>query len=144
MGREKINRGLHITGGLRENPQLLTGKSTATTLTQTGPTFITVASATESATAAQYRFRLPVPLPGGRKTIAVSNNTTRLIQVVAATSGATFYGSTNNAVQFATGTTGTRYVEMIGFNSTTWAVLAGFASTAAAAASASVPVGVTT
>jgi hypothetical protein len=123
MGTEKVNRGLHVDGGIREKPQLLTGKSTATSLTKTGPTFITVASATESATAAQYRFRLPTPVSGARKVIAVDNATTRNIQVVSATSGATFYGATYNAIQWTTGSSGGHVVELIGMNSTTWAVM---------------------
>jgi hypothetical protein len=148
MGFEKIKRpilapgGLQITGGstftgavsadagVTEAVQSLTGASTGTTLTRYGYTFITVASATESATAGQYRFRLPTPIAGARKTISVDNATTRLIQVVAATSGATFYGTTFNALQFTTGSTQGRVVELIGQNSTTWAVLSGSTATA--------------
>lgn len=114
------------TGGkLVDHVQELTGASTGTAVTNYGVTRITVASSTESATAAELVFKLNSPVAGVRKTLIIDGDagSTKTIKVRTQTSAESFYGSTMNSLTVATGSTDTAtYAELVGLSTSVWAI----------------------
>lgn len=107
-----------LDSGYRESVQALTQASTATTILNYGVTTITSAG---SGTAGDHGFKLQAPQKGLRKTIVADLNSTRTVSVFNASTACTFFGSTNNAVTFSTGT-GLKWVNLVGVSTASWAI----------------------
>lgn len=94
------------SAGYREAFQAMTGASTGTNVTNYGITRIVTTSNTESTSAGTVKFTIANPVEGVIKRIAVQNDTTKLIEIVTVSSSNVFQGTTMNAIQWTTGSTG--------------------------------------
>lgn len=125
MGKKKETRPLLLMKGSDDRVQQLTGKSTATTISNFGVTRVHVASSTESATAAELVYKLPAPIAGRRKTIIADGDagSTKTIQIRSHSSTCFIYGTTMNAFRISTGSTAhASYIELIGLATNSWGV----------------------
>lgn len=122
MGYRKPDRRPLLAAGLREAPvQALTGGSSGVRITNRGVTTIT---STGNGSAGEIVYTIDPPVPGNHKIIFVDSNSTKLVTVRTASSLATFYGSTKNSIQWATGSTfAPSSVELIGLSTSQWALL---------------------